>query len=328
VTVPFALGPVLEQILSDSAGRMVVVQQHPVMIAVVNEGGRAALFVRVSLEPTQAIGDGRGFTVRTTRNGNNDYVQISSADKGAPPLFIKLAEYVCERVSRAQTEGDAAVVLTQAIEEFRRFAGQRRGRLSESVVRGTFAELLFLQALIASGMDTLQAVTSWRGPWAKAGLGVHDFTFADGRGVEVKATRQPPNVVRVSSATQLVPSNEALDLIVLPLEDAGPDASTAVSFRTLAASIETMIRLTSTPAAEVWEAAIDALMLDLSDEWYDRYRFIPGKWLRFSVQEEFPHLDLASVPAGLIDIRYSLELLKLANFSAPFEELFMETRPS
>lgn len=313
-----------EQVLAAESGRMIVIAQTPFMFAAVNDNGRAALFVRVSLTPSQIVSDGQGFLVKTTRSGNNDYVQITAIDRELPPLFLKLVEYVLERVSASRSTDEGAEVLIRSIDEYRRFVGQRRGRLSEALVRGTFAELLFLRTIIAGGMSAEEAVTAWRGPWAKAGLGVHDFTFANGRGIEVKSTHQPPSTIRVSSPSQLVPSDQPLDLLVLPLENA-PDGSTvAIPFREYAQETGEAVAAAGPGAAEKWDAALEALTLDLSDEWYDQYRFLPGEWRRFAVKHGFPHLDIPSLPVGMVDVHYSIELLRLTPFAAPFGELLNE----
>lgn len=313
-----------EQVLAAESGRIIVIAQTPFMFAAVNDNGRAALFVRVSLKPSQVVHDGQGFLVKTTRSGKNDYVQITAIDQGLPPLFLKLIEYVLDRVSASTSIHEGAEVLIRSIAEYRRFVGQRRGRLSEAVVRGTFAELLFLRTIIAGGMDVEEAVTAWRGPWAKAGLGMHDFTFANGRGIEVKSTHQPADTIRISSPSQLVPSDLPLDVLVLPLENA-PDGSTmAVPFREYALETGEAVAAAGPGAAEKWDAALEALTLDLSDEWYDKYRFLPGEWRRLAVKHGFPHLDIASLPAGIIDVHYSLELLRLTAFVAPFSELLSE----
>lgn len=310
-----------EQVLTGASGRMVVLGQEPFMFAAVNDNSRAALFIRVSLTPAQVVSDGQGFSVRTTRSGSNDYVQITATDGGLPSLFLKLVEYLLERVSFATSTDEGIDVLIRSIEEYRRFVGQRRGRLPESLIRGTFAELVFLRTLIKSGRSAEESVKAWRGPWAKAGLGVHDFTFADGRGIEVKSTHQPPGTIRVSSPGQLVPSGQALDLLVLPVEDAPHESSAAVPFRLYAQELGEELATASPSAVDTWDAALDALRLDLSDEWYDRYRFLPGKWLRFQVQDGFPHLDIPALPAGLVDVHYSLELQRLSSFGATFDVL-------
>lgn len=319
-----SLESVFEQVLTASSGRMIVIGQAPFMFAGVNDNGRAALFVRVALSPSQVVNDGHGFSVRTARSGNNDYVQITASERGLPPLFLKLVEYLLQRVSIARSVEEGAEELIRSIEEYRRFVGQRRGRLSESLVRGTMAELLFLRTLISAGLNADEAVKAWRGPWAKAGLGVHDFTFADGRGIEIKSTHQPPGSVRVSSPTQLVPSEQPLDLLVLPLEDAPKDSSTAISFREYALQTGEVVSSSGPLTAEKWDEAMDVLTLDLSDEWYDRYRFVPGRWLRFQVKDDFPHLDVALLPAGIVDLRYSLELQRLSPFAANFERLLTD----
>ena len=319
-----SLKSVFGQVLDAASGRMIVLGQSPMMFAAVNDSGRAALFVRVSLSPAQVVSDGQGFSVKTTRSGKNDYIQITAADRGLPPLFLKLVEYVLERVSVAPSVKEGTEILIRSIEEYRRFVGQRRGRLTESVVRGTFAELVFLSTLIACGMSVEAAVTAWRGPWAKAGLGVHDFTFSDGRGIEVKSTHQPPGTIRVSSPSQLVPSGQPLDLLVLPVEDATIDSNATINFRRYAQQTGEAISAAGPLAADKWDSALEALTLDVSDEWYDKYRFVPGEWQRFEVKQGFPHLDHSSFPNGIIDVRYSLELPRLVPFVRPFNDLLRE----
>jgi len=318
---------VFEQVLSATSGRMVVLSRTPVMSAAVNDNGRAALFIRISLSPAQIVSDGRGFSVRTTRSGDNDYVQITATDRGLPPLFVKLVEYLLERLSSTTLLEESTEVLINSIEEYRRFVSQRQGRLSESLVRGTFAELAFLRLLIDSGMNGETAAAAWRGPHAKAGLGVHDFTFSDGRGIEVKSTHQPPGTIRVSSPSQLVPSDQPLDLVVLPIEDAPIDSRVAISFRDYAQETGEAISNAGPRAKARWDSALEALALDLSDESYDRYRFLPGEWRRFEVTQGFPHLDLPALPSGIIDVRYSLELIRLTPFVKPFTQLLRDVEP-
>ena len=313
-----------ERVLAGEPGKFVVLCNLPFIIAAVNDNDRAALFIRVSLSPSQVVSDGQGFSVRTIRSGNDDYVQITAIDQGLPPLFLKLVEYLLERISKTASIDDGIAILISSIDDYRRFVSKRRGRLSDAIVRGTFAELLFLRSIIDSGISIETAVTAWRGPWAKAGLGTHDFTFADGRGIEVKSTHQPPGTIRVSSPSQLVPSSQSLDLLVLPVEDAPDCSHVVISFRLFAQEIGEVIVSAGSNAIEKWDSALEALNLDLSDEWYDKYRFLPGEWQRFKVKEGFPHLEISSLPPGIIDVHYSLELLRLTPFGASFNDLLRE----
>lgn len=313
-----------KQVITKGDRRMIAISQRPCLIAAVNDGGRAALFVRVSLASGQFVTDGRGFTVAVTRSGSDDYVQITAKERGVSPLFLSLVEYVFARVTSVNTSAEAAEELVQAVEDYRRFVGKKSGRLSEELIRGTFAEMMFLGSLVEVGMDSDEALTAWRGPWAKAGIGTHDFTFPDGRGIEVKSSRHPLKTVRVSSPQQLVPSEQSLDLIVLPVEEAPTAATHAKSFRELARSLGLKFKAAGPSVFEKWTTALEVLSLDVHDEWYDRYRFIPGAWRRYQVDDRFPRLDVANLPAGIVDIRYSIDLHRLTALAAPYDGLFEE----
>lgn len=307
-----------QAVLSARDRRMRVIRTSPFLLAVVNEGGHAALYVRTDLPASHTLTDGRGFKVKTTRSGAN-YVRITADAPGLPPMFLKLVEYIVDRIPENVSHEEGALTLVASIDEFRRFVSRRSGRLSETEVRGTFAELWYLRHLLKSNIDPLVAVRSWRGPWARIGLGLHDFTFADGTGIEVKSARKPPTTIRVSSAEQLVPSVDALELLVLPLELANGANTEAIPFRDFAISIGNQLHTAEPQAGETWDDCLNALGLDLSDEWYDRYHFVPGPWSRFQVVDGFPHLEPSNLPLGIVNIRYSLELQHLAKYEIPFE---------
>jgi len=286
-----------------------------------NMQGRAALLVRVSLSPDQLVGDGRGFIVETERNGTDDYVRISSSELGMPPIFLKLVEYVLERTGDAISEELAVSALIESIEEFRRFSARRSGRLTEEEIRGLLAELIMLRVLVDSGSNIDSVMFSWKGPFAQDGVGIHDFTFADGRGIEVKSTHQPPVEVRVSSPAQLIASEAQLDLVVLPLEDVPVTSDRGIAFRAFMSEIEALVESASIPARQRWGRALEALGLDLADEYYDQWRFEPGTWIRFAVREGFPRIAPSDVARGIVKITYSLDLQSLHPFSEPFSEL-------
>lgn len=305
-------------VLSSHDRRMRVIRTSPFLLAAVNEGGHAALYVRTSLPTSYALTDGRGFKVKTIRSGA-DYVQITADAPGLPPLFLKLVEYIVDRIPEGVSHDEGAATLVSSIDEFRRFVGRRGGRLSEAEVRGTFAELMYLRHLLESGVDPLLAVSSWRGPWSRIGLGLHDFTFADGTGIEIKSARNPPKTIAISSADQLVPSGDPLELLVLPLELASGTCAQAIPFRSFALTLGNQLRAAESQAGDVWDDSLDALGLDLSDEWYDRYYFSPGSWRRFQVVEGFPYLQSRNIPVGIVNIQYSIELQHLTGYEIPFE---------
>ena len=112
---PAAIKAHFEQALAGEPGKFVALANFPFVLAAVNADGHVALFARVSLSPTQAVNDGQGFSVKTTRSGSNDYVQITATDRGLPILFLKLVEYVVERVTTATSVDEGVEVMTLSL---------------------------------------------------------------------------------------------------------------------------------------------------------------------------------------------------------------------
>lgn len=297
----------------------VVLLPHPrVTFLAQNFSGKAALVARISLKPDQVVPDGKGFTVATDRSGSDDFVRIASIEAGTSLLFLKLVDYVLERTAEARDADEAAVLFVSAVEEFKRFAQRKAGRLSEEEIRGLVAELLLLKHLHAGDEErTWDVFHSWGGPFGA----LHDFEFAAGNAIEVKSTHRPPSEIRISVPAQARPVPDGLDLVVLPLEKVAPGADADVVFHDLVAEVGAIAASYGGDVADLWESALNALGLDLSDEFYGQWRFLRGDWLRFFVTEDFPAILDADIPPAVVKVSYSLRLDGLSDFSASFDEL-------
>lgn len=303
----------------------VIAVPHPfLLIFVQNVDGRGALRLRLSLRPGEVVEDGRGFNVRVDRSGAEQYIRIESREPGAPPVFMKLVEYVLDQLQAVDSPSSATRALRGALDEFRRFSSRRSGRLSEDEVRGLVAELLLIENLVEAGTDLSVAVAAWKGPFARDGVGSHDFTFADGRAIEVKSTHQPPEEVHVASPDQLRPSESRLDLAVLPLEAVPPTVSGAISFVALVRRLDGAISGEGGQTRGTWQRALESLHLDIEDEYYDQWVFVPGRWRRYVVREGFPSIPSNAMQRGIVKVRYSLELKELEEFEVDFDSLARE----
>jgi hypothetical protein len=294
---------------------------HPwLTVLAQNHSGHAALVVKVTMRPDQIIGDGHGFTVKTERGGKDDYIRVTCTDDNLL-MFSNLVENALESSAKARSSDAALKCFIDGIDYVRRYgATPRKGRLSEEEVRGVFSELLLLRAFIDGGHDIGEVIAAWRGPFALVGIGLHDFTFSDGRGIEVKSTRQPPTTVFVSSPTQLQYSGSPLDLVVLPLEQSSSGAY-GIGFRDFVIETGIIVQTYSQAAADQWESALENLHLETTDEWYNQWWFHPGDWLRFTVTDDFPYIDVTTIPPGIVNVKYALELQRLAPFAQPFAAL-------
>jgi hypothetical protein len=297
----------------------VVLLPHPrITFLAQNFNGKAALVARISLRLDQVVSDGKGFTVATDRSGSDDFVRIASIEVGASLLFLKLVDYVLERTADASDADEAAALLVTAVDEFRRFSQRKAGRLSEEEIRGLVAEILLLKHLHAGDKErTWDVFHSWGGPFGA----LHDFEFAAGNAIEVKSTHRPPSEIRISVPAQARAVPDGLDLVVLPLEKVAPGADADVVFHDLIAEVGVIAASHGGDVADLWESALTALGLDVSDEFYGQWRFLRGEWLRFVVTDDFPGIREADISPAVIKVSYSLRLDALSDFTASFDEL-------
>ena len=292
---------------------------HPrVTFLAQNHNGRAALLAKLALNPNQIVPDGRGFSITTERNGSEGFVRIASTDPGISLLFLKLVDYVLERTAEARDVADASRLLVAAVNEFKRFFQRRPGRLGEEEIRGLTAELLLLLHL--QGDDparTWDVFHAWGGPFGA----LHDFEFAAGNAIEVKSSHRPPAEIRISSPAQTAPLPDGLDLVVLPLERVAMGTGADVGFVDLVSEVGALAASHGGDVADLWDAALRALGVDLADEYYEQWQFLCGDWLRFIVTDGFPNIRETDIPAGVVKVAYSLRLDSLQAFAARFDRL-------
>ena len=302
--------------LSSKSGRVVQIPHPRVTFLAQNLNGRAALVANLALKPEHVPPDGRGFTITTDRGP--DFVRIVSTDVGVNLLFVKLVDYVLERTAEAHDMDNAARLLTSAVAEFKRFSQRRSGRLSEDEIRGLTAELRMLLHLQGgNAANTWDAFHAWGGPFGA----LHDFGFAAGNAIEVKSCHRPPTEIRISSPAQTAILPDGLDLVVLPLERVAPGGEADIRFVELVNEVGALAIASGGDVLELWEAALRALGLDMTDEYYKQWRFAAGHWLRFTIDDDFPGIREADIPAGVVKVAYSLRLDSLSAFARDFKSL-------
>lgn len=302
----------------------VVQVTHPWLTALAeNNDGHAALIVQASLPADVIVGDGRGFAVKTVRSGADDFVRITSKDPGLPSIFLKFLEYVLMRSAGADSPDAALVAFVNAVDQFRRFGARAAGRLSEEQVRGLFAELALAVVLVRdAGLNAFNVIEAWGGPFG----GLHDFEFADGYSIEVKSCHQPPKEVRITSPAQLAPVDAGLDLLVLPMDRVTASDPAGTSFLDLVEEVRQIAERGGATALEKWYLALTALDLDVGDEYYQQWRFLPGKWLRFKVAEGFPAIAAEAIPEAVVKVAFSLRVAALAPFAATIDGIGLTAR--
>lgn len=307
-----------ESVLEGQNGRVVKLKHPVVLFLAQNMDGRASLLARLPRRPGQILQDGRGFSVGIARTAGEEFIRITSTEPGFNIMFLKLVDYVLERTRTAVNELQASELFVTAIDEFRRFTQRKPGRLSEKEIRGLTGELLLILELVNNNKTTPWEIFSgWGGPFGAK----YDFSSSSGSAIEVKTCHRPASSVRISSPEQIQIIPEGLDLAVLPLERAMPGDSFDVSFMQLVDKVATHARISGGEILAIWEEAINSLGLDIADEYYEQWTFHRSDWLRYSVEHGFPVIEQSSIPNGIINISYTLQLAPLDKFKTEFSEI-------
>ena len=213
---------------------------------------------------------------------------------------------------------DPDVALGVALNHLKRWksflAGKRKRVLSAEEVRGLFAELSYLRALMEKHLTDAQAVAAWCGPDR-----VHqDFIFGD-TAVEVKSiSSRDRSVVRVSSEDQLETISEHLFLKVYRLTEA-PEGLSAQSLNDLVLLVGCELD-ESQAIEEYWRKLATCGYVEMRE--YDNPKFLVSGSNTYRVTAGFPRLVRSDLPDGVVDVKYSIQLEKIASFECDQNEIW------
>lgn len=249
---------------------------------------------------------GRGFTFERLIkvDSNTMGLPILLADPAHIELFAKMgADLVRETADAAHGEPTVLRVLRR-IDLWRRFLQRHTAPLSGEACRGLFAELHVLNASVAiDGAET--ALTAWQGPERA----LHDFHFADGL-VEVKSwTVASGGRIRVSHSSQVVVDTaNPMHIVAVQLSVGG---STGTSLPEAISSLRNAF--VGTLRFRFDEMLAQYGYVDAHAELYDS-RMEVSRIDAFKVVPGFPHISPQTLPGGLTDVQYSIELGALEPF--------------
>jgi len=213
---------------------------------------------------------------------------------------------------------DPAAALGVALNHIKRWkaflAGKRTRVLSSEEVRGLFAELSFLRLLKEKHLTDAQAVEAWCGPDR-----IHqDFIFGD-TAVEVKSiSGRDRSIMRVSSEDQLETVSERLFLNVYRLTEA-PDGVPAQSLNELVSLVGH--ELSDADAIEdYWRKLATYGYVEMRE--YDNPKFLVNGSNAFRVADDFPRLVRSELPDGVVDVKYNIQLEKIATFECNQDDIW------
>jgi hypothetical protein len=229
---------------------------------------------------------------------------ILLADPGVSDLFAIMGADLISEVERLGSGETGLERVLRRMALWRRFFQHRGGLLTHEEQQGLFGELHVLSLVMAKdGIDA--ALDAWQGPDRK----LHDFRFVDGL-IEVKCWRaESGGRVYISQPDQIsVDPNRPIHLAAVQISVGGGSGK---ALGEMIGSLKS--RMNGIQGQRFDELLAEYGYLQAHAHQYSDRVHILGMDL-YEVRKGFPHLDVRSLPGGVIEVRYALELGALAQF--------------
>ena len=234
-------------------------------------------------------------------------------------IFYRLCTDVLEATQECKDPASALhVMLRRTWRWHQLLRGERDGRLSPEAQKGLIGELECLANVVLPHFSPSEAMSFWEGP---AGL-PKDFVIGEAC-IEVKARRGAARpFVSISSEHQLdLAGFQHLFLYVLDLSSAAVSDEGSFTLNDYVDRIWQLIHAQDPGAVEIFETKLLEVGYQKEDDYSDCY------WLRlgaqaYQVQGEFPTIVDSSLPAGITDVSYKVDLGEIQDYK--IEQSLME----
>lgn len=219
-------------------------------------------------------------------------------------LFLSLCSDLIRTTSYVDDPGSGVKVFLRRLSRWHEFLKRKRpGVLSPEAVKGLIGELLFLEERVVSEFGWETAVNSWKGPeGAPQDFAIHETA------VEVKCqcgSSQPS--VKITSAEQLIPQLPEGYLVVYTISTADGEDNEGFSLNELVEKLRDQLEVAPEHTRERFEELLLLANYTMLEDYNEpKYKRISAKC--FQVKDDFPRIQLSSIPAGIEHVSYSLEL--------------------
>jgi hypothetical protein len=243
-------------------------------------------------------------------------IVVACAAVGSHEVFAAFAESLVRSVTRARTGEECVHALLDRIQVWQNFFRLSRGYLGPDARAGLVGELHVLRSMILPAIGAERALAAWVGP-TKTQQDFHCSRAA----VEVKTTRgEMPGRIRVSSARQLDPVSSGRLLLVVVYLSVTADGGTTLP------ELVSEVRAQLASHGDATLMRFDDLLvrqgyLDIHESVYAAEHYSIRHVNGYDVLDEFPTVREASLPTGVSDLQYSLDLSACAPFAMSLAEV-------
>lgn len=288
--------------------------QVAVFWAKTREGHNALLIRYPYLSKDDPLPTMRAIRILKTADAQSETrtILIELMDDALFQPFLKLCEDIIDAVAKARPR-EVCVHVRIRLEIWRYMLSLTSSSLKKSEQKGLIAELRFLRKVCFKVMPSLKAVKAWTGPLGSP----RDYSF--GRlYVEVKSNRGSITPkVKISSEAQLsVQAPEELYLCVLGLDEA-PNGTIS-----LASEVKKAKKAIGNDYLALEELALRLAAAGYSDEVdYATVTWDVTGQMSYLISEGFPRITSASLPLGISEVKYSVDLTKCGPFEVELSSI-------
>lgn len=218
--------------------------------------------------------------------------------------------FCCDVIEHSRLASTESETLKLVIGRYKQWSKlletQRSGLMDEHRRKGLLGELLFLEQKITSVDASIAVIQGWVG----ADGADQDFIYPDGW-FEVKSVGASAVSVTISSLEQLDCADNG-ELVIKRIDKTAPEKAGAFSLNDVVRRIS-FILAGNAEALDLFCAKLSAYgYMDLQE--YSEQKYFCSSTQRYFVDESFPKLTRANVPAQISALHYELDLPSLAGW--------------
>lgn len=261
------------------------------------------------VEPPELTG--LSIVTSTTESGIH-WLVLSLLDPTAVNEFAVLCQDLVDQVEGTSSVEAGLNSLLGCLGRWKNlFLPNRRRLLSDEKLRALMAELVALRFLGGRpGLELATAARAWVGPMRAP----QDFQFeASFMAYEVKATHRDNAVVTIASEAQLESESYEIYLLLVQIEDLGPNEVGGVRIVDIVKRILTDLQ-SDLSALNMFETGLQELGFSLAEEAYQDKTYAVDQVRSFGVNTDFPRLTRAKLPQAITGVKYQLDSSQLHDF--------------
>ena len=299
-------------------------QGYPLLIAIDPRTLQRALLLpasRATMPPRSEWPECRGLDVMALAVDGAPHLAVLLVDPAASDVFSVLADDVAPRITSASSSSEAVEALLDRLRRWQQFLSATHTGLTLERERGLWGELYVLSTHMLDAIGARPSVSAWKAYNASH----QDFQFPTGS-VEIKTTAaKQPQSIRITSERQLDSAGVGhLFLHVVVVDEREVEAEVGApgeSLPGLISALRAELSGDSTSLGLFNDRLLELGYLDAQRARYECRRRTVRREYTYEVHRDFPRITESTLPAGIGDVSYALDLNACAPHSVDVEQM-------